>query len=93
MCQCTSITHKHKLYERCNACIQVYDPTGDSEDLIAPADEAEVRGYIFGFLHLLNSVSSQCGLCEYQKPLAYGGPQIARMFSCHLAGSLLSPAM
>lgn len=39
------------------------------EDLIAPADEAETRGYVFGFLQLLNSVSSECGLSGYHGQL------------------------
>lgn len=56
-------------YEQCNAGIQVYHPAGESDELKSPADEAEVRGYVFGFLQLLNHVSSQCGLGEYHLPM------------------------
>ncbi|KAL0043490.1 hypothetical protein WJX79_006174 [Trebouxia sp. C0005] len=41
---------------------QVYTPAGEAEGLVSPADEAEVRGYVFGFLQLLNHVASRCGL-------------------------------
>ena len=71
----------------------MYDAAGQVEDLESPADEADVRGYVFGFLQLLNSVSSQCGLGEYQKRLAHASHQVALIFSCHQGYALSSLLM
>lgn len=42
---------------------QVYNQAAsDSQTLVSAADEAEVRGYLFGFLQLLSQRASSCGL-------------------------------
>jgi len=52
----------------CNAHtpVQAYDPDVSApQTLVSAADEAEVRGFLFGFLQLLSKLAPSCGLSKY----------------------------
>lgn len=57
--------------------MQIYNPNEGSEGLLSPADEAEVRGHVLGFLFLLNLVAPHCGLSKFPILLAYAAHQVA----------------
>ena len=63
----SAIDRQTVVTRKCNCSMQVYQhDVSASGTILAAADEAEVRGCIFGFLQFVNSVTRQCGLSEYQ---------------------------